>query len=294
MDDRDSRLKVIGALTAVQLLFGVHYLAAKLVMAEIPPRAWALLRIGLAALIILPLVVVLGRRIPRGRKFWEIAGCSVFGVVINQVCFVEGLARTAVIHSALINTTIPVSTLVFAVLLGREKITPAKLFSLGFALLGVVLILRPWAAAAGSPTLTGDLLTVANSMSYAFFLVISKKALQGVDPLGALAVLMVSGAVGIASVGFPQLAQVPFAALSARTLWLAAYIVLGATVGTYFLIYFSLARAEASLVAFFTYLQPLVAALLGIVALGERLDASVLGGGALIFLGVFFVVRKRG
>jgi len=42
---------------------------------------------------------------------------ALFGVVINQSCFVEGLSRTTPIHSSIINTTIPVGTLTFAVLL---------------------------------------------------------------------------------------------------------------------------------------------------------------------------------
>ena len=46
------RGSVVLALTAVQVFFGLHYLAAKFVILEIPPRGWAALRVALAAAII--------------------------------------------------------------------------------------------------------------------------------------------------------------------------------------------------------------------------------------------------
>ncbi len=290
---RGDRAAVFAALIAVQVFFGLHYLAAKLVILEIPPRAWALLRVALAALVMVPAALLLRRRLPRGwPDLGGLALCSVFGVVINQVCFVEGLSRTTVTHSAIINTTIPVWTLAFAVLYGREQLTFRKLMSLGVALGGVVLVLRPWAAGGpASSTLVGDLLTLVNALSYSFFLVISKKVLDRSDPVAATAALLVFGTLGISLVGAPQLAHLHPADLSARTIWLGAFVVLFATVGAYLLNYFALSRAESSLVALFIYLQPFIAALLGALVLGERPGVWVLSGGVLIFSGVFLAAR---
>ena len=55
--------RVTAALILVQILFGVHYYAAKVVLLEIPPRAWAFVRVAAAALLLLPLAVAFaGRR----------------------------------------------------------------------------------------------------------------------------------------------------------------------------------------------------------------------------------------
>lgn len=295
MDERvrAERARVIGALLAVQVFFGLHYLAAKLVLAEIPPLTWATLRVGAAALLMAPLPFLLGRKVPsRPRDLAGIAACALFGVVINQVCFIEGLARTTVTHSSIINTTIPVGTLAFAVLLGRERLTGGKVVALGLALAGVLLVLRPWQPAAGTPTLAGDLLTLTNSLSYAFFLVISKRVLHGNDALASTSLLLAFGAAGIFTLGAPGLSRFDPVTVSARTWALAAFVVVFATVGAYLLNFWALARADSSVVALFVYLQPLIASTLSFVALGERPPLAVLAGGGLIFAGVFFALRR--
>ena len=82
-----------GILVLVQVLFGIHYFAAKLVLMEIPPRAWAGLRVGSAALMLIPLAFLIsGRRaVPSAGDLARLAGLSIFGVVINQWAFVERL-----------------------------------------------------------------------------------------------------------------------------------------------------------------------------------------------------------
>ncbi len=291
---RGGRAAVSGALLLVQLFFGLHYLAAKLVLAEIPPRAWAGIRVVAAAAVLLVLVSAL--RVPlrfsRG-DLGRLAAYSLFGVVINQVCFVEGLYRTTPTHSAIINTTIPVGTLLFAVAMGRERLDRWKLASLLVAIAGVMLVIRPERASGVSSTLAGDLLTVANALSYSLFLVLSKRLLSRADPLAATAVLMAFGAGGILVVSGPEIARFRPASVDWTTWGLAAFVVLFATVAAYYLNYWALARVDPSTVALFIYLQPLVAASLAAAWLGERPGPHVLLGGALVFAGVYLAIGPR-
>src|SRR5213593_4394421 len=79
----------IAALVGVQTLFGLHYLAAKVIVETIPPRPWALLRAGGAGLLLSGFVVVRGLSLPGGRRvtarFFVLA---LIGVAINQYLFV--------------------------------------------------------------------------------------------------------------------------------------------------------------------------------------------------------------
>ena len=84
------------ALVLVQFLFGVHYLAAKVVLRDIPPAFWALIRVAGAALLLLLVALLARRAFPRSwRVTGQLALFSIFGVVLNQLCFVEGLSRTS-------------------------------------------------------------------------------------------------------------------------------------------------------------------------------------------------------
>ena len=93
------RALVIAALLAVQVFFGVHYVGAKIILGYVPPLAWATMRIVAAALILLPATALMGKPWPRlVPDHARLALYALFGVVINQVCFVEGLARTVASH----------------------------------------------------------------------------------------------------------------------------------------------------------------------------------------------------
>jgi len=298
--ERD-RMTVVGALVLVQVFFGLNYLAAKILLEFIPPRAWAVLRVVPAAIILLVAARLLGRRLPAERKdLWRLAAFSVFGVVINQICFVEGLYRTTPAHSSIIMTSIPVGALLFGVLLGRESLTPWKLVSLALSFAGVLLVivagsgsvaLGAFSDIGGARTMVGDILTLVNALSYSFFLVISKRLLTRVDPLGATAVLLSFGSLGILLVGWPELMGFSPAGVPPRIWALAAYIVIFPTALAYLLMYWALARAGSYLVALFIYLQPLIATALSAVLLGERIGPGVVAGGALIFVGVYLALR---
>lgn len=287
-----SRSAVVGALLLVQTFFGLHYVAAKLVLEAIPPRAWASIRAASAAAILVVLAGVLRR--PLGfapRDLARLALYALLGIAINQICFVEGLDRTTPTHSALINTTIPIGTLAFAVLLRRESLDRFKLLAIAVSFAGVLLVIRPEGNALSSRAFAGDLFTLANATSYALFLVLSRRLLARSDPLAATTILMIFGAIGILAFGGRDLVEFRAQDVSFRTWGLAAFIVLFATVATYFLSYWALARAESSFVALFIYVQPVLAALLSALVLGERPERHVVFGGALVFLGVALALR---
>ncbi|MFN7965521.1 MAG: DMT family transporter [Acidobacteriota bacterium] len=288
------RVRVVGALLSAQLFFGLHYLAGKIVMREIPAPAWAAMRAVGAAAVMLSLVALLRLPLPRRPRDWAACGfCAVFGVVLNQICFIEGLARTSATHSALINATIPVSALMFAIAARREQFSSYKGWALGFALGGVLLVIAPWRSGLGQASLIGDLLTLVNACSYAFFLVASKRLLASLDPFAATAATLVLGAIGVFAYGVGALIQVEPATISESAWAWGVFIVLFPTVAGYFLNNWALARIEPSKVAIFCYVQPVFVALIGWSLLGERVGLNALGGAVLIFVGVWLSFRYR-
>ncbi len=283
---------MVAALLLVQLFFGLHYFAAKVVLMHLEPRAWAVLRVAGAAVVLLGAAMLLRRPLPRSPgDLGRLAFFSIFGVVVNQVCFVEGLYRTTVTHSSIINTIIPIGTLLFAALMGHERVGGTRVAAMLVAFAGVLLVIRPEAASWSSEALAGDLLTLVNALSYSLFLALSKRTLDRLDPLAATAVLMAFGAAGILLVGGRTLAATDLGAVPGSAWALGAGIVLLPTAGAYFLIYWALGKTDPSVVAVSIYLQPLIASALSIAFLGERPDTATLLGAGLIFLGVYLGSR---
>jgi drug/metabolite transporter (DMT)-like permease len=285
------RAAVLAALLLVQVFFGFHYLAAKRVMTEMPPLAYASLRATGGAVLVLSAALMLRRSFPSRRDTGLLGLWSVLGVVVNQIFFVEGLYRTTAIHSALLNSAIPVMTLLAAVALGRERMTGVKALSVALAVGGVLLILRPSATSLASGTLLGDELTLLNGTSYALFLVLAKRVLGRTDALAATAVMLACGAVLIGLLSLPAWPGFDPSAVSAGAWAWLAFAVVFPTAGAYLLNNYALARADASVVALFIYLQPLIAAALAVVRLGEHPPPVTWVGGVLIFAGVFLALR---
>jgi len=297
---REPRAQILAALVAVQVLFGVHYFVAKVLLEFIPPRAWAVLRVTAAAGILFAVAAVFRRKLPSApADLRRLAVFAIFGVVINQVCFVEGLWRTTPAHSSIIMTTTPVAALLFGVVLKRESCDVWKVLSLAVSFAGVMLVVlggRPVGVelvveGARTRMIVGDVLTLINALSYSFFLVISKRLLTRTDPVGATAVLLGFGAVGVLAVGGPALAAAPLSEVPARVWALGGFIVVFPTALAYLLMYWALARVDSYLVALFIYLQPLIASGLSAAFLGERIGAPIVVGGGLIFLGVYLALR---
>jgi len=291
--DKTPRALVVAALVAVQVFFGLHYIAAKFIMTAIPPRSWAVLRIVPAAALLMVIVLIARpRRLPRQpRDLAAIALFSIFGVVINQVCFVEGLSRTPTSHSAIINTSIPVATLLIAILFGRERATRRKLAGIGLSLGGVLYLIGHGGAMVGGEIVAGDLLNLVNALSYSFFLVISKPILSRHSSLAVTAELLAFGAIGITALGLPQLATLDLSLVPVSVWWVAILVILFATVAAYILNTWALKRVESSMVALFIYLQPVIASVLGVLALGEPLGVETLVSAALIFTGLGLALR---
>jgi drug/metabolite transporter (DMT)-like permease len=284
-----TKTKVYGALIAVQLFFSVHYFAAKQVMVEIPPPVWAALRVTAAAVIMMVICLPRARQVfPKTAKDWgTLAVFSVFGVIINQICFTEGLARSVPTHSAIINSIIPISTLLFAILLRKESFTVSKLLCILLSLSGVLTILKVDQLQIDNQYFWGDLLTLTNALSFSCFLVMSKRFIARYEAFATTAIILSFGAIGILAYSFTALLKFDPRPVSFTSWELAAFIVIFPTVLAYFFNYWALKRVESSLVAFFIYLQPTLSAIIAVSSGREKFTTRMAVSAMLIFSGFF-------
>ncbi len=288
-------LNVTIGLLVVQVLFGIHYMVSKWIVAELSPTAWALLRV-LSATAILFLFWLLRAlwaapgqrlRLPPLRSILYLGLCSFFGVMLNQVLFLEGIARTTVGHAAVMNSLIPTFALFAALVMGQETLNRRKFASFMLGLLGVLILLEVERFRFDATTLIGDLLNLANAASYGLFIVMSRRVMARVDSLSATLILFLFASLGLSIYGMNDLTVVPLTSLSKQVVGGMIFAVLGATVLTYFLNIWALGRTHASHVALYIFLQPIVAGLLGVLLLGESIGFRLLLAMLLVGGGLF-------
>ncbi len=279
-----ARQRAVAALIVVQILFGALPVAAKLAIPVYGAGGVATARI-LSGMLAFHIVRLLLRLPPVP---WSdqprIILCAMLGIAANQLLFLEGLAHTSAIHATLIITLIPVLTAFAARVLGYEVLEGRRLLGMMVGVTGVLVL---FADSLGSGALWGDLLVLLNGIAYAFYLVLSRDLLGRNSPIAVLAWLFTWAApVALLTVGLPPLVGPPEAAYA------LLFIVLGPTLGTYWLNLMALRELPASQVASFILIQPVITAVLAVPLLGDRLGPYVIVASVLTSLGVWLATRQ--
>ena len=282
------------ALFLVQVMFGTWPIFGKIALRALPPTALVAFRVSGGALCFLIFQRILGRvRIKSRGDYLRLALYSMLGVVLNQFLFVKGLSYTTVINATLLGTTIPVFTLLVCLFLGIDRVSARRIFGIILAAAGVIYLVDPLRAEFSADTTLGNILIVANSLSYGAYIAISKDMLKRYGALTVITWIFIFGTVFTLPVGAWSLAESNAVQTAGAFIWLAVlYIILVPTVGAYYLNAWALARVEPSTVAVYIYLQPLIAFVLAPLLLNEPLSSRTWIAALLIFAGVAIVSRR--
>lgn len=254
-------------------------------MREFAPLTFAWLRVLGSAL---AMQVIARNEAPLSRDdARRVAGYAVLGVVINQTLFLAGLALTTVQAASILITTIPVFALGAAILLGSERASARRMAGIALAGAGALLVVGGERVAGSWSSFAGAAMIVVNCLSFALYLVVSKPAMARLSARAVVARMFAVGTVMMFPIAAWSLWTEQWSAIPARA-WLAlALVIAGPTVAAYLLNAWALRHADSSLVAAYTYVQPVLATLLGVIFLGEELRPAVLAAAALIFGGVW-------
>ena len=285
----------LAALIAIQVTFASNYLFSKVVMQSVPPLVWGNIRTVCTALILMAALALRGQL--RLDAAWKAKKAlflfSLLGVVLNQAAFLAGLQLTTTANSGLINTMIPIFTVLWITITKQEQFSRLRWIGFFLALSGVLILQDLRHFSFSLATYQGDLLTLFNALSYSFFLFFSPPFFKNNTPLWTTAWLFTLGSLGLSVLAIPQWSQFDPSAVSGLTL---TYAVLGITLGNlipYLLISFVLARTSSAIVAQFVYLQALIAGFLGYAFLGETISTRTLFSAVLIFLGLYCSLTTR-
>jgi drug/metabolite transporter (DMT)-like permease len=294
------RLEGLVALVVVQVCFGVFPVLVKLAQDGgngFTTRSLASWRITVGALVLGAFAVLRHGRacLPRRSDLGRLFVCALLGIVANQLLALEGAARASAAKTGILFTLIPVFTYTVAAAVKQETLTRRRSAGIAVALVGAVLLIL---GRGGNPgyapdPIGGSLMLVANCFAYAVYLVLARRLLDHLPTLVVIAWVFVLSlwvppllvATGDASTMWPETvsgdAWIGFGGLLVFT-----------TVLAYLLNTYALARVSASTTAVFIYLQPLISVGAAVLMLGERPGSSAAVATALLFAGIWLVVRR--
>ena len=286
------------SMLAATVLFGANYWIAKGLMPNhLLPMQIIFLRVSgtllIAWIIQLSIKELRVLKIDRA-DFPRLILSSVLGVAINQMMFFSGLNHTTPVDAAIINSANPIMVLVFAAWLLKEKIGTSRLAGILLGASGaLMLILLGNPISLGDGHVNGNLFILANTAAWSLYLVIAKPLMVKYNPFVLMRYIFLIGFIAVFPFTITQAMEIDFRSFDSRT-WLSIlYIIIGTTFMAYFFITFSLKRLSSSVVAYYTYLQPVLVALIGIVLFSELISWVKIVSALFVFAGIYFVTKRK-
>ncbi|HEX8435435.1 DMT family transporter [Archangium sp.] len=278
-----SRARLSLAYIACFALWGSTWSVVKLGLEDLPPLLFAGSRMMLAGLVLLPFSGLL--RVRLGARTWGLlAGVGVLQIALPYALLFIAQQWIPSSWSALLFSTYAVWLLLLGrLLLPDQPLTPAKLVSAGLGLAGILALQHEHlrGLSLSGHVVLGCLLTLVATLSISLANILVRRSLGHVATGLSVCVQTLSSSVLLLAGAFAFESHLP-AHWTPRALLVIAYLAVGATALTYQLLFWLLPRVPLAVVGAMPLLDTLVAVLLGVVMLGERVDSSLLLGGLLI------------
>jgi drug/metabolite transporter (DMT)-like permease len=266
---------------AMSALWGLPYLLIKIAVADLQPTLLVFVRLGMAAIVLLPIAIATGSLTGIRRRWRRLVLIAVIGIVAPFLLIAYGELHVTSSLAALLIASDPLFVVLMALPFDRsERPGGARLMGLLLGFVGVAVLLG---LDVGGDTLgvIGGVLIVLASICYATSALLVK-GLKGMPMLGSATLT-----VGLAAIILAPAAafNLPSSLPGPNTIIAILALGLVCTALAYVLYYSLIVEAGAARASIITYVNPAVAVLLGVLVLREPFTGGTLVGFGLIILG---------
>jgi drug/metabolite transporter (DMT)-like permease len=269
------------------VIFGLSFVATKYALRGFQPMLVALLRFSIAGSC---LWLVWRRRPGRERATrGELLRLAALGFVSLTLYFAletNGIARTSASKASLIIATIPIFVTVLAALVLGERAGVRRWLGVMVSFAGVAaLVLLGGGEDGGS--LAGDVLVLGAALTAAVYNLMARRLLLTRSALYVTAFQNLFGALFMLPVAIAEALLVGVRTPTAEAIAAVLYLSSFASMLAYLLLNYAFRFLEASRVAVFVNLTPVVAVAAAYLLLGERFTAAQSLAAVIVVLGVW-------
>ena len=265
------------------VIWGVPYLFIKIAVdVGIAPAFIAWSRIALAAALLLPLAIQ--RKVLQGlrERTAAIIGYTACEVAVPFILISIGEQYITSSLTAILVATMPLMVALLSLrLMPGEHLGGKRLLGLLIGFAGVVALLG-FDVAGRATELLGAALVLVATLGYAIAPIIVSRRLSDLDPLGPVTASLLIATVALLP---PAIATFPGQLPSVSALIAIAVLGIICTAAGLLAFFRLIAEAGPSRASVITYVNPLVAVVVGVLALGERLSLVSVAGLGLILVG---------
>ena len=289
-----SKLQAHGAILLANTIFGLGIPVTKMLLDDwVSPMTYMATRSLGAAVVFWIIAAFMKPEKVERRDLMVIMLGGLMGFVVSQTLTAEALNYTSPVYFSLIATLTPVAVMLMAALFIGERITGMKFIGVLIGIGGAVLmVIMGQSSGSGSNDLWGILLAIMSLLTWAIYMIITRKVAQKYTPVTQMKYVFLVSALVTVPLAWPELAEQRL--YNAATFgWEGAaemaFIVLLATVLGYFLIPFAMQSLSATTVSVYTNLQPMVASFVAIIIGQDRLTWDKPVAAVLVLLSAYIV-----
>lgn len=265
---QNHRLQAHAAVLLANIIFGLGVPVTKLLLDQwVSPMAYMATRCLGAAAIFWLISLFLPREKVAPRDLTVIILGGLLGIVVSQTLTAWALTFTTPVYFSLIATLTPVATMLCAVLFIGEKISARGIAGVVLGVAGAMLmVFIGWQGGSGKNDLLGIGLTILSMLTWAVYLIITRKVSARYTAVTQMKWVFLASAVAVLPFSWADLQSAPLYSTATQWSGLAemGFIVVFATVAGYFAIPFAMRYLKATTVSVYTNLQPIVASLVAI------------------------------
>ncbi len=209
------------------------------------------------------------------------------GLTLNQGFYYLSLTMVGVGYSLLLQYLAPVHLMVYGALSKTERLSGGKIAATFAAICGCALMVLGQEGGIERVSLAGTLFALGSGVCFAFYTAYGKRVLKSYDPLTVIAYAFLTSAAVWLTVRPPW--KIDWASIDLSTWLFFIYLAGVATVLPFALYSASLRHLEASRSSLTSMLEPVVAASVAWLWLGEKMEATQIAGGAAVVGGVMLL-----
>lgn len=285
------RLGVVIAVVS-SMLGGTALAVTRYLAADVDPITLGILRWGIGFFCVLPAALALKVKWPART---DLVGVITLGVLFFGLFFVFynlALGYTTAARASLALSTLPLQTMVVGALLGIEPLTVRKTAGVTIATLGVAAALASGVASAPEGAWRGELIMTAAVLCMAFYNVWSRPFIERSSALGFLTVGMGAGAGALLLLGSIS-GHVAIVSSFGTAQWIAGlYLGLAGGALAFILWVLALQNASPTRVANTMTINPIAAALLAAVLIGEPITLNLMMGLVAVLAGIWIATTQ--
>lgn len=268
---------------SMSVIWGIPYLFIKIAVRELDPAVVVFARVGIAALVLLPIAARRGMLRPLRERWLMVAALALVQIVGPFLLISYGEQHIASSLTSLLIAADPLLVVLFALRFdASERVNGPRLIGLLIGMIGVVTLLG-LDVGGDAQRLLGAIFVLLAAAGYAAStLLIKRPAIASLPTLGVVTVECITATIVLLPLALTRLPnKLPSMGV------IASLLVLGliCTALAYLIFYALVAEVGAGRAAVITYVNPAVSVFLGVTLLAEPLNAAIIVGFLLILLG---------